>query len=63
MSGKEFFTDRYRKLGWKYHTVELKKTIRINSANATKPLDLIKGLQDQGLALTKVPFLKNGYWV
>ena len=63
MSTKEFFTDRYRKLGWKYHAVELKKTIRINSANVKKPSDLIKRLQDQGLALTKVPFLQNGHWV
>ena len=63
MSSKEFFTDRYRKLGWKYHTVELKKTIRINSANVKKPSDLVKRLQEQGLVLTKVPFLKNGYWV
>jgi NOL1/NOP2/sun family putative RNA methylase len=63
MSSKEFFTDRYRKLGWKYHTVGLKKTIRINSANVKKPLDLIKRLQGLGLVLAKVPFLKNGYWV
>lgn len=63
MSSKEFFTDRYRKLGWKYHTVELKKTIRINSANVKKPSDLVKTLQDLGLVLTKVPFLKSGYWV
>jgi NOL1/NOP2/sun family putative RNA methylase len=63
MSNKEFFTDRYRKLGWQYHPVNLKKTIRINSANVKKPPDLIKRLQDQGLMLTKVPFLKNGYWV
>ena len=63
MSGKQFFTDRYRKLGWKYHPVELNKTIRINSANVKKPLDLVLRLQEQGLVLTKVPFLKNGYWV
>jgi len=63
MSNKEFFTDRYRKMGWKYHTVKLKKTIRINTANVNKPSDLIKRLQKQRLMLTKVPFLKNGYWV
>ena len=63
MSSKEFFADRYRKLGWKYHAVELKKTIRINSANVKKPSDLVKRLQERGLVLAKVPFLKNGYWV
>ena len=63
MSSKEFFTDRYRQLGWKYHSVELKKTIRINSANVKKPSELVQRLQDQGLMLTKVPFLKKGYWV
>ena len=63
MSSKEFFIDRYRKLGWKYDTVELKKTIRINSGNVKKPLDLIKRLKDQGLVLAKIPFLENGYWV
>jgi NOL1/NOP2/sun family putative RNA methylase len=63
MSGREFFTRRYRELGWKFGKVELKKTIRINSSNVKKPLDLAKRLQDLGLVLTKVPFLKNGYWV
>ena len=63
MSGREFFTNRYRKLGWEYDTVELKKTIRINSSNVKKPLDFAKRLRDLGLVLTKVPFLDNGYWV
>jgi NOL1/NOP2/sun family putative RNA methylase len=63
MSGREFFTNRYRKLGWKYGTVELKKTIRIKSSNVKKPRDLAKRLQELGLVLAKVPFLENGYWV
>jgi NOL1/NOP2/sun family putative RNA methylase len=63
MSSKEFFTDRYRRLGWKFHTVELKQTIRINSANVKKQSNLLKRLRDLGLELTKVPFLENGYWV
>jgi NOL1/NOP2/sun family putative RNA methylase len=63
MSGREFFTNRYKELGWKYDTVDLKKAIRINSSNVKKPLDLTKRLQDLGLVLTKVPFLENGYWV
>jgi NOL1/NOP2/sun family putative RNA methylase len=63
MSGREFFTERYRRLGWEYQTVELKQTIRINAANVRKPLGLIKRLQNLGMVLTKVPFLENGYWV
>jgi NOL1/NOP2/sun family putative RNA methylase len=63
MSGREFFTNRYEELGWKYDTVDLKKTIRINASNVKKSLNLAKKLQDLGLVLTKVPFLGNGYWV
>jgi len=63
MSGREFFTERYRRLGWEYQTVELKQTIRINAANVKKRLGLIKRLQNLGMVLTKVPFLENGFWV
>lgn len=63
MSGREFFVDRYRKLGWDYKKVNLKQAIRINSANAEKLSDVVKRLQDLGLTLAKIPFLENGYWV
>jgi NOL1/NOP2/sun family putative RNA methylase len=62
MSGREFFLDRYRKLGWEYLKVNLKQAIRINSANG-HPSDVVNRLQHLGLALTKIPFLENGYWV
>jgi NOL1/NOP2/sun family putative RNA methylase len=63
MSGREFFTNRYEKLGWKYDSVELRKTIRINSSNVKESPDVVERLQGLGLTLTKVPFLENGYWV
>jgi NOL1/NOP2/sun family putative RNA methylase len=63
MSGREFFINRYRKLGWEHREIELKQAIRINSVNLTNPLDAIKRLQRLGLSLVKIPFLENGYWV
>jgi NOL1/NOP2/sun family putative RNA methylase len=62
MSGREFFLDRYRKLGWEYKKANLKQAIRINSANG-QPSDVVNRLQHLGLALTKIPFLENGYSV
>ena len=62
MSGKEFFVNRYEKLGWKYENVKLKQTIRTNTIN-TKEVDIIKRLKSLGIKLKKIPFLENGYWV
>jgi len=62
MSGKAFFIDRYRKLGWEHSTTRLKQAIRINSANA-KPEKTLERLRNLGLKLEKTPFLENGYWV
>jgi tRNA (cytosine40_48-C5)-methyltransferase len=62
MSGKEFFTSRYERLGWKYQEVTLKQAIRINTANA-KGKNLITRLSSLGVNLEKIPFLDSGYWV
>jgi tRNA (cytosine40_48-C5)-methyltransferase len=62
MSGKEFFTNRYQKLGWQYREVEPRQAIRINQANA-KGKNLPERLGGLGLMLEKVPFLNAGYWV
>jgi tRNA (cytosine40_48-C5)-methyltransferase len=62
MSGKEFFLDRYERLGWKYQEVSLKQAIRINNSNA-KGKKLIQRLSDLGVRLQKIPFLESGYWV
>ena len=62
MSGKEFFINRYEKLGWRYKEVELKQAIRINYTNIRnkKLIDRLEGL---GVYLEKIPFLQSGYWV
>jgi tRNA (cytosine40_48-C5)-methyltransferase len=62
MSGKEFFTSRYERLGWKYHEVTLKQAIRFNCTNA-KTKKLIPRLEGLGVHLKKIPFLDSGYWV
>jgi len=63
MSGREFFIERYEKLGWKYENVEPRQAIRINSINTRKPADVVKRLQSLGIELGRVPFLENGYWI
>jgi NOL1/NOP2/sun family putative RNA methylase len=62
MSGKEFFIDRYERLGWTYQEVILKQAIRVNNMNA-KGKKLILRLADSGVHLQKIPFLDSGYWV
>jgi NOL1/NOP2/sun family putative RNA methylase len=62
MSGKDFFTDRYEKLGWSYRDVRLRQAIRLNLANA-KGKRVVERLRSNGVFLDKVPFLESGYWV
>jgi NOL1/NOP2/sun family putative RNA methylase len=62
MSGKEIFINRYQKLGWTYHETKLRQTIRINETNA-KGKNLVDRLEQLGVSLEKIPFLKSGYWV
>ena len=62
MSGKEFFVNRYKELGWKYEPSEPKQAIRINTTNARES-DLVQRLEARGVKLEKIPFLKTGYWV
>ncbi|MCW4010690.1 MAG: RsmB/NOP family class I SAM-dependent RNA methyltransferase [Candidatus Bathyarchaeota archaeon] len=62
MSGKEFFANRYRQLGWSFREVEPRQAIRINQVNA-KGKNLPERLRSLGVELEKIPFLKEGYWV
>jgi NOL1/NOP2/sun family putative RNA methylase len=62
MSGKQFFVNRYRKMGWTYKQVKLKQAIRINTMNASRE-EVVNRLQSLGVALEKIPFLENGYWI
>ncbi len=62
MSGKQFFVDRYKKLGWKFNKVELKQTIRLNLSHS-KTKNLLARLRENGVETEKIPFLPHGYWV
>lgn len=62
MSGKEFFTHRYEKLGWKYCEREFRQAIRINSVNVKKT-DAVNRLESRGIELEQIFFLENGYWI
>jgi NOL1/NOP2/sun family putative RNA methylase len=62
MSGREFFQDRYRQLGWQLKDVTLRQAIRINNTNA-KGKNLVERLKGLGVELEKIPFLQNGYWI
>ncbi|XHH09274.1 MAG: NOL1/NOP2/sun family putative RNA methylase [Candidatus Bathyarchaeia archaeon] len=62
MSGKQFFTDRYEQLGWKYKQVKLRQAIRFNQTNI-KGQDLVSRLSSLGVHLEKIGFLPDGFWV
>src|SRR4030043_1302679 len=63
MSGKEFFVDRYKQLGWDFkEDVQPRQAIRINVTN-TKGKNIEERLRNNGVQLEKVPFLKTGYWI
>jgi NOL1/NOP2/sun family putative RNA methylase len=63
MPSKEFFADRYRKLGWEYREVSVRQAIRISIVNSKNPSDVEQRLRGLGLVLSKIPFLQHGYWV
>jgi len=62
MSGKQFFVNRYQKLGWNYKQVKLRQAIRINIMNAGRDT-VVSRLESLGISLEKIPFLENGYWI
>jgi len=62
MSGRDFFINRYRQLGWQFKNVESRQAIRINQGNA-KGKNLPERLRLLGVMLQKVPFLEFGYWI
>lgn len=63
MSHRDFFTDRYRELGWEYQNVTLRQAIRINMINVEKKADFLQRLKTIGILLEKITFLNDGYWV
>lgn len=62
MSGKQFFIERYGKLGWNYQDVRPRQAIRINLTNVDGKRILYR-LRSNGVLLEKIPFVENGYWV
>jgi len=62
MSGKEFFVDRYRQLGWIFKDAKPRQAIRFNITNA-KGKNLEERLQKSGVQFEKIPFLETGYWI
>jgi NOL1/NOP2/sun family putative RNA methylase len=62
MSGKQFFVDRYEKLGWHFRDGKARQAIRINESNA-KGKDIVERLRHDGITLDRIPFLESGYWV
>jgi len=58
--GKELFLKRYRQLGYKYKAVKPLPALRVNTL---KKIDTIKRLEDLGVQLEKIPFLKHGYFI
>jgi NOL1/NOP2/sun family putative RNA methylase len=63
MSGKEFFVNRYEKLGWKYERVASRQAIRLNSMNVEKTADIVERLRSRGITLERISFLEEGYWI
>ncbi len=62
MSGRQFFLDRYRQLGWEFKPVRPKQAIRINCAKHDEA-EVVRRLRSKGVHLEKIPFLNSGYWV
>jgi NOL1/NOP2/sun family putative RNA methylase len=62
MSGKQFFVNRYKKLGWTYRQVKLKQAVRINTMNGSRD-EVVERLESLGIVLEKIPFLEDGYWI
>ena len=62
MSGKQFFVNRYKKLGWNYRQVKIKQAIRINTINVNRD-KIVERLSSLGIVLKKIPFLKDSYWI
>jgi NOL1/NOP2/sun family putative RNA methylase len=62
MSSKQFFINRYRKMGWNFKQVKLRRAIRINTMNEKNDI-VISRLESLGIDLEKISFLNNGYWI
>lgn len=55
------FVERYKKMGFEYKPIVLKKSFRVNTSKIQPEL-LISRLKKKGIEIEKIPFLKHGYW-
>jgi NOL1/NOP2/sun family putative RNA methylase len=62
MSSKDFFIDRYEKLGWSYRDVKPRQAIRLNKSNM-RGKQVLERLKSNGVLLDEVPFVESGFWV
>ncbi|UCG36656.1 MAG: RsmB/NOP family class I SAM-dependent RNA methyltransferase [Candidatus Bathyarchaeota archaeon] len=49
-------------MGWEFRDIRLKQSIRVHTSNAREK-HVIQRLESRGVALERIPFLENGYWV
>ncbi len=61
-AGKEFFRERYEKLGGEIADIQTKPTMRVNTLKITAK-ELIARLEKLGVTLERIPFTKNGYTI
>lgn len=59
---KEFFIERYRKLGWEFKDVMPGKAIRVNTLKISNT-QLVGRLMELEFEVSKIPFLRNGFLV
>jgi tRNA (cytosine40_48-C5)-methyltransferase len=62
VSGKGFFVERYRRLGWNFRDKTPRQSIRLNKTLA-EGKRIPDRLRSNGVRLEKIPFLDFGYWV
>lgn len=60
--GREFFSERYAKLGGEIADVKIPQTIRVNTLVVTAK-ELLARLSSIGVVLERLPFTKDGYRV
>lgn len=62
MIDKNFFLKRYEELGEKFKNIKLKQCLRVNTLKISHK-KLIKRMNNLGVKLRKVPYLRDGFWV
>lgn len=62
MSGKDFFVNRYKELGWNFRDVKPRQSVRLNAKNVGEKR-ILERLRSNGVLLDKIRFLESGYWI